>query len=330
MPERPGPAAVDAADRIRGSILELIGDTPLVELSRYRGLHGLGGRLLAKLERANPAGSAKDRIALSMIEDAERRGDLSPGDTIVELTSGNTGIGIAAVGAVKGYRVKIVMGSAVSAERARLVRAYGAEVVILDEDEFATGPARRDEADRIAAETERGVQLIQSRNPANPAAHRRTTGPEIWRDTAGQVDALVASAGTGGTLSGTASFLREHNPDLHVVLVEPTWESVPTPEHTHPSHRIDGVHRISGEDEETLPWTLDRDLVDESIEVAVDDAYAAARELGAHEGILVGTSSGAALWAAAQLAGQERFRGRTVVVILPDTGERYLSTPLFD
>ncbi|WP_028245845.1 PLP-dependent cysteine synthase family protein [Pseudoclavibacter soli] len=313
---------------IHDSILDLIGNTPLVRLERLRERHGFDARVLAKLERANPAGSSKDRIALAMIEAAEARGDLTPDSTIVELTSGNTGIGIAAVAAVKGYKTKIIMSSAVSAERAKLVRAYGAEVVILDENEIPDSQ-RRAEADRIAAETPGGVQLIQGRNPANPAAHVATTGPEIWRDTEGRVDVLVASVGTGGTLSGTARYLRQRNPKLHVVLVEPTWESIPTEEHPHPARRIDGVHRISEVDADVLPLTLDRSQVDESIEVSIDDAYAAARELAAHEGILAGTSSGAATWAAVQVALRNERAGQTIVVVLPDTGERYLSTGLF-
>lgn len=304
--------------KIANSLLDLVGGTPLVELSRA--LPGAGARLLAKVESFNPAGSVKDRIALAMIEDAEARGILRPGATIIEPTSGNTGVGLAFVSAVKGYRLILTMPETMSVERRNLVAAYGARVVLTPGAEGMKGAIARAEAlrDEIAG----AVILQQFENPSNPARHYRTTGEEIWRDTEGRVDIFVAGVGTGGTVSGTGRLLKEKNPAVRIVAVEPASSPVL-------SQGRAGAHKIQGIGAGFVPKTFDRSVVDEIVPVADEEAFAAARRLAREEGILVGISSGAAFHAASLLARRPENSGKTIVVLLPDTGERYLSTALF-
>ncbi len=299
---------------------ELIGNTPLLELGNYEKAHGLEATILAKLEYLNPAGSVKDRIALAMLEDAERRGLLKPGSVIIEPTSGNTGIGLAAVAATRGYRIILTMPETMSVERRSLLRAYGAELVLTEGAKGMKGAIAK--AQELAAQTENSFIPGQFTNPANPRAHRETTGPEIWRDTDGKVDIFVAGVGTGGTVTGVGEYLKAQNPDVRVVAVEPVGSPVL-------SGGASGPHKIQGIGAGFVPDTLNRAVLDEILPVENEDAFAAGRELARREGMLAGISSGAALHAATVLAKRPENRGKMIVVLLPDTGDRYLSTPLF-
>lgn len=299
---------------------ELIGNTPLLELGNYEKAHGLEATILAKLEYLNPAGSVKDRIALAMLEDAERRGLLKPGSVIIEPTSGNTGIGLAAVAATRGYRIILTMPETMSVERRSLLRAYGAELVLTEGAKGMKGAIAK--AQELAAQTENSFIPSQFTNPANPRAHRETTGPEIWRDTDGKVDIFVAGVGTGGTVTGVGEYLKEQNPAVRVVAVEPAGSPVL-------SGGASGPHKIQGIGAGFVPDTLNRAVLDEILPVENEDAFAAGRELARREGMLAGISSGAALHAAMVLAKRPENRGKVIVVLLPDTGDRYLSTPLF-
>lgn len=306
--------------RIYTSADQLIGRTPLLELTRLERAEHLEARVLAKLESFNPGGSVKDRVALSMIDDAEARGLLGPGSVIIEPTSGSTGIGLAAVAAARGYRTIIVMPETMSEERRRLVAAYGAELVLTEGSAGMAGAIAR--AGELARTIPRSFIPGQFVNPANPAAHRSSTGPEIWEDAGGRVDFFVAGVGTGGTITGAGGYLKERNPALHVAAVEPAGSPVL-------SGGAPGPHGLQGIGAGFIPGVLDLSLCDEIIPVEEADALAAARQLARREGVLAGISSGAALWAALQLAKRPASRGETVVVLLPDTGERYLSTSLF-
>ena len=303
------------------SMTELIGATPLVELCRYREQEQLGARILAKLESFNPAGSAKDRIALRMIEDAEQTGRLQPGATIIEPTSGNTGIGLAAVAAARGYKAIFIMPETMSVERRKLLAVYGAQIVLTPGKEGMQGAV--DKAAALAQEIPGALVLGQFVNPANPEAHYRTTGPEIWRDSNGTVDILVAGIGTGGTLSGAGRYLKEQNVDVRVVGVEPAASPLLTEGRA-------GPHALQGIGANFIPDTLDRSIYDEVLPVPDEAAFSTAKALARCEGLLAGISSGAALWAAAALARRPENEGKTVVAVLTDTGERYLSTRLFE
>ncbi|MZL70861.1 MULTISPECIES: cysteine synthase A [Eubacteriales] len=306
--------------KIYRSLDQLVGRTPLLELTQIEREYKLEARLVAKLEGFNPAGSVKDRIAKAMIEDAEARGLLGPGSVIIEPTSGNTGIGLASVAAAKGYRVIIVMPETMSVERRQLMAAYGAELVLT---EGAGGmKAAIAKARDLAAQIEGSFLPGQFENPANPAAHRATTGPEIWEDTNGQVDIFVAGVGTGGTITGVGGYLKEKNPALQVVAVEPASSPVLAGGSAAP-------HKIQGIGAGFVPPVLDTAVYDEIIPVQDADAFAAGRAVGRREGLLVGISSGAAVWAAILLAKRAENRGKIIVALLPDTGDRYLSTPLF-
>ena len=305
---------------IYSSVEALIGNTPLLELSRIQAEFGLKARILAKLECFNPAGSAKDRIASMMIADAEEKGLLKPGSVIIEPTSGNTGIGLAAVAAAKGYQVIIVMPDTMSMERRLLMKAYGAQLVLTDGALGMTGSIQK--AEELAKELPNSFIAGQFVNPANPAAHRMSTGPEIWRDTDGNVDIFVAGVGTGGTLSGTGQYLKQQNPALKVVAVEPAASPLL-------SGGAAGPHGLQGIGANFIPDTLDTSIYDEVLPVADQDAYTAGRLIARKEGILVGISSGAALWAAIQVAQRPENEGKTIVTLLPDTGERYLSSAMF-
>lgn len=298
---------------IYNSLTELIGGTPMLRAAR---VDGQQAEILLKLERYNPGGSVKDRIALSMIEDAERRGSLRAGSTIIEPTSGNTGIGLAWVGRVKGYKVVLTMPDAMSVERRNLLKAYGATLVLTRGADGMKGAIAK--AEELRNATEGAVILGQFTNPANPAAHERTTGEEIWRDTDGKVDIFVAGVGTGGTVSGTAKALKRHNSDIRIVAVEPAASPVLT-------KGVAGKHSIQGIGAGFVPQTYDAALVDEVVDVADDAAFEAAKQLAQNNGLLVGISSGAAYHAALQMAMNTANRGKTIVVLLPDTGERYLS-----
>lgn len=302
------------------SILDLIGHTPLLELSGYTCRHDLPVRLLVKLEGMNPAGSAKDRVAANMIRRAEEAGSLRPGGTIIEPTSGNTGIGLAAVGAAKGYRVILTMPDTMSVERRALIAAYGAEIVLTPGAEGMQGAVDRAEA--LHASTPGSILAGQFDNPANPEAHELTTGPEIWEDTEGTVDIFVAGVGTGGTVTGVGRYLKTHKPSVQVVAVEPAASPLLSQGHA-------GPHGLQGIGANFVPENLDRSVVDEVLPVWEEDAYTAGRELAWQEGILAGITSGAALWAASKVAARPENRGKTIVALLPDSGERYLSTPLF-
>ena len=299
---------------------QLIGRTPLLELTRVERTQGLQARILAKLEYFNPAGSAKDRVAKSMLDDAEAKGLLKPGAAIIEPTSGNTGIGLASVGAARGYRVIIVMPDTMSMERRQLMRAYGAELVLSEGSKGMAGAIEK--AEELAREIPGSFIPGQFVNPANPAAHRASTGPEIWEDTGGQVDLFVAGVGTGGTITGVGEYLKGKNPGVKVVGVEPAGSAVL-------SGGAPGPHGLQGIGAGFVPQVLNTGVYDEIIPVEDADAYAAGRLMGRSEGVLVGISSGAAVWAAVQLAKHPENRGKTIVVLLPDTGERYLSTPMF-
>ena len=299
---------------------QLIGHTPLLELTHIEKAHGLKAKILAKLEYFNPAGSVKDRIAKAMVDDAEAKGLLKPGSVIIEPTSGNTGIGLASVAAARGYRIIIVMPETMSVERRQLMKAYGAELVLTEGAKGMKGAIAK--ADELAKEIPGSFVAGQFVNPANPKAHYETTGPEIWADTDGQVDFFVAGVGTGGTITGTGKFLKEKNPAVKVVAVEPKTSAVL-------STGIAGSHKIQGIGAGFVPDVLDTKIYDEIIPVDNDDAFAVGKEMGHREGVLVGISSGAALWAAIELAKRPENAGKTIVVLLPDTGDRYLSTPLF-
>ena len=305
---------------IHKSVTELIGNTPIVELANYEKAHNLSARIAAKLEYFNPAGSVKDRVALAMIEDAERRGKLKKGATIIEPTSGNTGIGLAAMGTAKGYKVILTMPDTMSVERRALIKAYGAEIVLTEGAKGMKGAIAK--AEELAAATSGSFIPGQFANPANPAIHLATTGPEIWKDTDGKVDIFVAGVGTGGTVSGVGGYLKNKNPNIRVVAVEPASSPVL-------SGGVAGAHKIQGIGAGFVPDTLNVKICDEIIAVGDEEAFSAGRELGKAEGILVGISSGAALAAATRLASRPENKGKLIVVLLPDTGDRYLSTPLF-
>ena len=306
--------------KIYTSAAGLIGRTPLLELTNHEKKYSLKARILAKLEYLNPAGSFKDRIALAMIEDAEKKGLLTPQSVIIEPTSGNTGIGLASVAAARGYRIIIVMPDSMSAERRQLMKAYGAELVLTPGAQGMKGAIAK--ADELAAEIPHSFIPGQFVNPANPEAHYTTTGPEIWEDTDGTVDAFVAGVGTGGTITGIGRYLREKNPAVRIVAVEPKTSAVL-------STGVAGKHGIQGIGAGFVPAVLDTGVYDEIIPVADEDAFATGRLVGKNEGVLVGISSGAAVWAALQLAQRPEMAGKTIVVLLPDTGDRYLSGPMF-
>jgi len=299
---------------------QLIGKTPLLELTHIEKNDALGAKILAKLEYFNPAGSVKDRIAKAMIDDAEATGKLKPGSVIIEPTSGNTGIGLAAVAAAKGYRIIIVMPETMSVERRQLMKAYGAELVLTEGAKGMKGAIAK--ADELAREIPDSFIPGQFVNPANPKVHRETTGPEIWDDTDGAVDIFVAGVGTGGTVTGVGEYLKSKNPGVKVVAVEPASSAVL-------STGVAGPHKIQGIGAGFVPDVLNTAVYDEVIAVANEDAFATGRRIGREEGVLVGISSGAATWAAIELAKRPENAGKTIVVLLPDTGDRYLSTPLF-
>lgn len=305
---------------IHASVTELIGHTPLVELSRYASAHELSVRLVGKVESFNPGGSVKDRVARAMIDAAFEAGIIDENSVIIEPTSGNTGIGLAMIAASRGMRAIIVMPETMSVERRRLMGAYGAELVLTEGARGMKGAIER--AEELAAEIPHAFIPSQFTNPANPAIHEATTGPEIWGDTEGCVDIFVAGVGTGGSLSGVGAYLKAQNPDIQVIAVEPAGSPVL-------SEGRAGTHKIQGIGAGFVPETLNTDIYDEIITIEDDEAFAAGRELAAHEGLLVGISSGAAVAAAASVAARPENAGKTIVVMLPDTGERYLSTPMF-
>ena len=305
---------------IHKSVSELIGNTPLVELSNFEKNHNLEATILGKVELFNPAGSVKDRIAKAMIDEAVKAGKVNDDTVLIEPTSGNTGIGLAAIAAARGNRLIITMPETMSIERRNLMKAYGAEVVLTDGSKGMKGAIAK--AQELAGEISNSFIPSQFTNPANPAIHEATTGPEIWRDTEGKVDILVAGVGTGGTVTGTGRYLKSQNPDVKVVAVEPAGSPVLSEGHA-------GAHKIQGIGAGFIPDTLDTSVYDEVIAVADEDAFETGRELVGKEGLLVGISSGAAVWAAGQLAQRPENKGKTIVAILPDTGERYLSTAMF-
>ena len=307
--------------KIYTSADQLIGRTPLLELTHIEAAEGLQAKILGKLEYFNPAGSVKDRIAKAMIDDAEASGKLKPGSVIIEPTSGNTGIGLASVAAARGYRIIIVMPETMSVERRQLMKAYGAELVLTDGAKGMKGAIAK--ADELAKEIPNSFVPGQFVNPANPDAHKRTTGPEIWEDTDGKVDILVAGVGTGGTVTGVGEYLKSQNPAVKVVAVEPATSPVL-------SKGVAGAHKIQGIGAGFVPDVLNTKIYDEVIPVANEDAFAAGKLVGHREGVLVGISSGAAVWAAIELAKRPENKGKTIVALLPDTGDRYLSTPLFE
>ena len=302
------------------TITDLIGSTPLLKLNRFAKENELGAEVYAKLEYFNPAGSVKDRIARAMLDDAEAKGVLKPGATIIEPTSGNTGIGLAAVSAARGYRIILTMPETMSVERRNLLKASGAELVLTDGSKGMKGAIAK--AEELAAEIENSFIPSQFTNPANPAVHRATTGPEIWADTDGKVDIFVAGVGTGGTVTGVGEYLKSQNPNVKVVAVEPAGSPVL-------SQGKSGPHKIQGIGAGFVPDTLNTGVYDEIIPVENEDAFATGRALARKEGLLVGISSGAAVWAAAQLAKRPENKGKVIVALLPDTGDRYLSTPMF-
>ena len=306
--------------KIYTSADQLIGRTPLLELEHIEKEEKLEAKVLAKLEYFNPAGSVKDRIAKAMIDDAEAKGLLKPGSVIIEPTSGNTGIGLASVAAARGYRIIIVMPETMSVERRQLMKAYGAELVLTEGAKGMKGAIAK--ADELAKELPNSFIPGQFVTPANPAVHKATTGPEIWEDTDGNVDIFVAGVGTGGTVTGTGEYLKSQNPNVKVVAVEPASSPVLSQGHA-------GAHKIQGIGAGFVPDVLDTKIYDEIITVENDDAFATGRLIGKHEGVLVGISSGAAVWAAIELAKRPENKGKTIVALLPDTGDRYLSTPLF-
>ena len=305
---------------IHKSVSELIGNTPLVKLTNFEKNHNLDATILGKVELFNPAGSVKDRIAKAMIDEAVKAGKVNDDTVLIEPTSGNTGIGLAAIAAARGNRLIITMPETMSIERRNLMKAYGAEVVLTDGSKGMKGAIAK--AQELSGEIPNSFIPSQFTNPANPAIHEATTGPEIWRDTEGKVDILVAGVGTGGTVTGTGRYLKSQNPDVKVVAVEPAGSPVLSEGHA-------GAHKIQGIGAGFVPDTLDTSVYDEVIAVADEDAFETGRELAAKEGLLVGISSGAAVWAASQLARRPENKGKTIVAILPDTGERYLSTAMF-
>ena len=307
--------------KIYTSADQLIGHTPLLELTHIEKNNGLEAKVLGKLEYLNPAGSVKDRIAKAMLDDAEAKGLLKPDSVIIEPTSGNTGIGLASVAAARGYRIIIVMPETMSVERRQLMKAYGAELVLTEGAKGMKGAIAK--ADELAKELPNSFIPGQFVNPANPAAHKATTGPEIWEDTDGKVDIFVAGVGTGGTITGVGEYLKSQNPNVKVVAVEPASSPVL-------SKGTAGAHKIQGIGAGFVPDVLDTKVYDEIIPVANEDAFAAGKEAGRSEGVLVGISAGAALWAAIELAKRPENKGKTIVALLPDTGDRYLSTPLFE
>lgn len=307
--------------KIYKKITDLIGGTPLLELSNYEKKHSIPATILAKLEYFNPAGSVKDRIAMAMIDDAERKGILKPGGTIIEPTSGNTGIGLASVAAARGYKLIIAMPETMSIERRKLMNAYGAELVLTEGAKGMKGAIEK--AEELHSRISGSIIAGQFVNTANPAYHKAVTGPEIWNDTDGKVDIFVAGVGTGGTISGVGEYLKSQNSDIKIVAIEP--ESSPLL-----SEGKAGPHGIQGIGANFVPETLNTEIYDEIIRVTNDDAYETGREIARSEGALVGISSGAAVWAAAQLAVRPENKGKVIVTLLPDTGERYLSTPMFE
>ncbi len=325
--------------KVYDSITELVGKTPLLEIHGYEKKHELKAKILVKLEYYNPNQSVKDRIALSMVEDAEKRGLLKPGYTIVETTSGNTGIGLAAIAAAKGYKFRVYIQDQVSEERFKVIQAFGGQTIKLSEEPAIARVLDETGGDFVAAvkalreevlSKETGIFFVdQTANPANPDMHFRTTGPEIWEDTDGKVDILVANVGTGGTVSGTGKFLKSKNPEIKVVAIQPGANSLPSESNPAPEE-ITGVHPFEGVPAERVPSTMDLKIYDEKFEVETIDAYKAAREVAKTDGILVGTSSGGAIYAAQQLAKRPENAGKTIVAVLPDTGLRYLSTNLFN
>ena len=306
--------------KIYKNAAELVGNTPLLEVGNIEKELGLEARILVKLEYFNPAGSAKDRIALNMIEDAEAKGQLKPGAVIIEPTSGNTGIGLASLAAIKGYKVILTMPETMSVERRNILKAYGAEIVLTDGSKGMNGAIAK--ANELAAEYENSFIPGQFENPANPEIHRKTTGPEIWKDADGQVDIFVAGVGTGGTITGVGEYLKSQNPDVKVVAVEPATSPVL-------SQGKSGPHKIQGIGAGFIPKALNTDVYDEVFPVENEDAFTTGKLIAKHEGILVGISSGAALYAAIQLAKSPENKGKTIVALLPDSGDRYYSTPLF-
>ena len=306
--------------KIYTSVDQLIGKTPLLELTHMEEAEGLEAKVLGKLEYLNPAGSVKDRVAKAMIDDAEQRGALKAGSVIIEPTSGNTGIGLASVAAARGYRIIIVMPETMSVERRQLMKAYGADLVLTEGAKGMKGAIAK--AEELAKEIPNSFVPGQFVNPANPAAHKASTGPEIWEDTDGKVDIFVAGVGTGGTVTGVGEYLKSQNPNVKVVAVEPASSPVL-------SKGVAGAHKIQGIGAGFVPDVLDTKIYDEIIPVENDDAFATGKLVGKKEGVLVGISSGAALWAAIQLAKRPENKGKTIVALLPDTGDRYLSTPLF-
>jgi cysteine synthase A len=325
--------------KVYESITELVGGTPLLEIKNYEKKHDLQSRILVKLEYYNPNQSVKDRIALAMIEGAERKGLLKPGYTIVETTSGNTGIGLAAIAAAKGYKFRVYIQDQVSQERYQVIKAFGGETIKLSDEPVLAKVLAETNGDFVAAIAELKEKVLskeeniffvdQTSNPANPEIHASTTGPEIWSDTAGNVDIFVASVGTGGTVSGTGKYLKSKNPDIKVVAIQPGENSLPSDENPEPEE-ITGVHPFEGVPSERVPATMNLDIYDEKIAIETIDAYKAAREVAKTDGILIGTSSGAAISAATQLAKRPENAGKTIVAVLPDTGLRYLSTNLFN
>lgn len=306
--------------KIYKNAAELVGNTPLLEVGNIEKELGLEARILVKLEYFNPAGSAKDRIALNMIEDAEAKGQLKPGAVIIEPTSGNTGIGLASLAAIKGYKVILTMPETMSVERRNILKAYGAEIVLTDGSKGMNGAIAK--ANELAAEYENSFIPGQFENPANPEIHRKTTGSEIWKDADGQVDIFVAGVGTGGTITGVGEYLKSQNPDVKVVAVEPATSPVL-------SQGKSGPHKIQGIGAGFIPKALNTDVYDEVFPVENEDAFTTGKLIAKHEGILVGISSGAALYAAIQLAKRPENKGKTIVALLPDSGDRYYSTPLF-
>lgn len=306
--------------RVYKSLTELIGKTPLLELTNYNAHFNLKGKVVAKLEYFNPAGSVKDRIALAMVKDAEERGLLSKDSVIIEPTSGNTGIGLASVAAARGYRIILTMPETMSIERRNLMKAYGAELILTEGSKGMKGAIEK--AKELATEIPNSFIPGQFDNPANPAIHRATTGPEIWEDTGGEVDIFVVGIGTGGTITGAGQYLKEKNPDIRIVAVEPDDSPVL-------SEGRSGSHKIQGIGAGFVPTVLDTSVYDEIIRVKNEDAFKSGRDVSKYEGLLVGISSGAALWAAAEIAKRPENEGKTIVAIFPDTGERYLSTLLF-
>ena len=309
------------AEKIYTSVEELIGKTPLMEIRNIEREEGLEARVLVKLEYLNPAGSVKDRIARNMIQDAEEKGLLKPGATIIEPTSGNTGIGLAAIAASKGYRLILTMPETMSVERRNILKAYGAEIVLTEGARGMTGAIEK--AEELAKEISGSFLTRQFENPANPEAHRKTTGPELWQDTDGKVDILVAGVGTGGTITGTGEYLKSQNPQVKVVAVEPSDSPVL-------SGGAPGPHKLQGIGAGFVPKALNTQVYDEILTLGSEESFAAAKLLAHKEGILVGISSGAALHGAMELARRPENKGKTIVVILPDSGDRYYSTPLFE